>query len=116
MAVRKKRRRGWRWPRRGHGHDGGDERARHEEELAARLAPLEETEAYRDSEQADAGKRAPDTIRVDNTTVKMPEKFLGGDRDVEGTFYIDPPVLAVLVVVLIFIAFIAWQISQMPEK
>lgn len=114
MAVRKKRRRGWRWPR--HGHEDGGARERHEQEMAARLAPLEETEAYRESEQADAGKRAPDTIRVDNTTVRMPEKFLEGERDAEDTFYIDPPVLAVLVVVLLFIAFVAWQISQMPAK
>jgi hypothetical protein len=102
----------WRWPPERRGRLG----RRKPEELAARLAPLEETEAFRKSEQADAGKRAEDTIRVDNTTIKMPEYLGEEERDVESTFRLDPAVAVITIVALAFIAFVAWQISQMPPK
>ncbi|HZI17964.1 MAG TPA: hypothetical protein VEY09_05145 [Pyrinomonadaceae bacterium] len=108
MAVKR-----WRWPLR---RDDRGRRPRDPEDLAARLAPLEETPEFRESAQSDAGKRANDTIRIDRRSVKVPE-YLGEDeRDIEGTFKIDAPVLIILLLFAAFIAFIAWQISLMPEK
>jgi hypothetical protein len=109
MAVKKR----WRWPLRS---DGDGERPRDPEELAHRLAPLEETSAFRESEQTDAGKRANDTIRIDRRSVKVPEYLGEGERDIEGALRLDAPVLVILVILLAFMAFIAWQISLMPEK
>ena len=116
MAVRKKRRK-WRTRHAhgpGHTHGNGDRR-RHEEELSKRLAPLEETEAFRQSEQTD-GHRGDikDTIRVDRTNIKMPESFLEEERDAADVFRLHPVVIFILVVVLAFTAFIAWQITLMP--
>ena len=102
--------------RRRHKHGGGAERRSHERELAERLAPLEETEAFKKSEQKKGDKSAADTIRVSNETVPMPEKFLEEERDTSGTFRLEPVVLAILVVMLLFIAFVAWQITLMPAK
>ncbi|MBV9927062.1 MAG: hypothetical protein JOZ96_18735 [Acidobacteria bacterium] len=111
---RKKKRKGWKtgrlhWPGSSHrGHDHGEE--------AARLTPLEETEAFKDSPQSD-GKRDADTIRVDSSNVPMPESFLDDDeREGASIFKLEPVVVFILVVMLAFIAFVAWQITLMPEK
>jgi hypothetical protein len=109
MAVKKR----WRWPLRS---DNGGKRRRDPEELAHRLAPLEETPAFREAEQADAGKRANDTIRIDRQSVKVPEYLGEGKRDIETTFKLDTPVIVILIILIAFTAFIAWQISLMPEK
>ncbi|MDQ3803810.1 MAG: hypothetical protein M3416_08300 [Acidobacteriota bacterium] len=110
MAVKKKRRK-WK-PR--HAHGPGD-RHEHEENLAKRLAPLEETAAFRKSEQSDGNHGSvKDTIRVDRSSVKMPEKFLEDERDAADTFRLHPVVVAILAAMLTFIAFIAWQITLMP--
>lgn len=108
MAVKR-----WSEPQR-HSHDDGRDRQRHEAELAARLAPLEETESFKKSAQGDGGRDSRDTIRVDKTSVKLPEKFLEGERDAASTFRPAPVVVVILVVMLSFIAFIAWQITLMP--
>ncbi len=100
--------------RRRHAHGGGHERRQHEQEMAARLAPLEETEAFRESEQRKGDRTAADTIKVSNQSVKMPDKFLDEERDASSVFRLEPVVLAILVVMLIFIAFVAWQITLMP--
>lgn len=84
--------------------------------MAARLAPLEETAAFAESEQRTGEHNAPDTITVSNQSVKMPDKFLEEERDASGIFHLEPIVLAILVVMLVFIAFIAWQITLMPAK
>lgn len=110
MAVKKKRRK---W-KSSHAHGPGDHHE-HGENPAERLAPLEETEAFRKSEQADGKKGAvEDTIRVDRTTVKMPEKFLEDERDASEVFRLDAVVVAILAAMLAFIAFVAWQITLMP--
>jgi hypothetical protein len=103
----------WKWPRRRGREDG---RSRDPDDMAARLAPLEETAAFRDSEQSDAGKRANDTIRIDRQSVKVPEYLGDNERNIEGTFKLDTPVLVILLCFAAFIAFIAWQISLMPDK
>ena len=100
--------------RRRHQHGGGEERRKHEQEMAARLAPLEETAAFKESDQSTGEHTAPDTITVSNQSVKMPDKFLEEERDASGIFKLEPLVLAILVVMLLFIAFVAWQITLMP--
>ena len=110
MSKKKKRR--WktgrlRWP--GSGHD-------HKPDEAERLKPLEETEEFKDSPQVESTRRADDTIRIDNASVPMPESLLDEEREGSSIFRLEPVVLFVLVFMLAFIAFIAWQVTLMPEK
>jgi hypothetical protein len=111
VAVSKKRRR-WKtgrlhWPGSGH---------RHKPEEAERLTPLEESEEFKDSPQVEGTRRADDTIRIDNTSVPMPETLLEEERVGSSIFRLEPVVLFVLILMLAFIAFIAWQVTLMPEK
>jgi hypothetical protein len=115
MAVKKKKSRRWKtgrlhWPGSGHDHE------RDEADVAARLAPLEETEAFKDSPQQDTTHAPDDTIRVDSKSVQMPESFVDDEREGATIFRLEPVAVAILVVMLAFIAFVAWQISLMPEK
>jgi hypothetical protein len=98
------------WP----GSDG-----RHEHDTAAvaeRLTPLEETKDFKDSTQHDAKRDADDTIRVDSTSVHLPEHLVEDEREGGSIFRLEPVVLILLIAMLAFIAFIAWQIALMPEK
>ena len=104
MAVRKKR-------RRTHRHRSDDEK-RHKE-LSASLAPLEETKGVRRSEQRNS-RNGADTIRVDSTSVRMPEQLIADERDAAETFRPHPVVVAIVLFALAFIAFVAWQITLMP--
>lgn len=89
----------------------------HDEDPAARLTPLEETAAFTDSAQADDSRAGVnDTIRVDRNSLKLPEKFIEDERGTAETFRPDGIVVALLAAALAFIAFIAWQITLMPEK
>ena len=115
MAVerkKKKKRRRWKtgalhWP--GSRHE-------HEEGAAERLAPLEETDAFKESHQTDSTQAADDTIRVDSTSVQMPESFVDDEREGASIFRLEPVAVFILVAMLAFIAFVAWQISLMPTK
>jgi hypothetical protein len=115
MAVGKRRggRRKWKtgrlhWP-------GG--RREHEAKAAAeRLTPLEETEEFKDSAQKDSERDADDTIRVDSASVQMPENFVEEEREGASIFRLEPVALFILVATLVFIAFVAWQVSLMPDK
>ena len=113
MAVKKKKR--WKtgrlhMPGGHHGEENGHA-------AAERLAPLEEQDGFKKSQQSD-GKQSKinDTIRVDKNSVKMPENLVEDERDAASTFRLDTAVLVILGVMLAIIAFIAWQISMMPEK
>ena len=112
MAVKGNRRRRWKtgqlhWP-------GG--RAEHERDAAGRLAPLEETEAFNDSQQKDSARAPDDTIRVGSASVRMPENLVDDEREGASVFRVEPVALVILFVMLAFIAFVAWQISLMPVK
>ena len=118
MAVSKgkrKRRKGWKtgrlhWP--GSDHDGHDHAG-----MAERLRPLEETAEFRDSPQTDERPGAADgTIRVDNKSVPMPESLIEDEREGASIFRLEPVVFTILVIMLAFIAFVAWQVTLMPEK
>lgn len=116
MAVKKKK---WKtgrlhWPGSHHEHEGnGDVDA---EVAAARLAPLEETKEFDESPQSGGHKGGDDTIRVGSSSVRMPEQLIGEDRDVASIFRLGPVAVFIVAVSLAFVAFIAWQITLMPEK
>ncbi len=92
-------------------------------QLAARLAPLEEldksggarlltTSPHLGDPQADPHYGA---IVVDNENLNLPKDIM--ESSGAGTFLgMEPVVLVILGVMLVFIAFIAWQISLMPEQ
>ena len=89
-------------------------------QLAAQLAPLEEQavpvkggiESSSGNGQADPNFAA---ITVDRDPSLVPKDMLeeGGAKTFLG---MEPVVLVILGVMIAFIIFIAWQISQMPAK
>jgi hypothetical protein len=91
-------------------------RREHEQNAAGRLAPLEETEGFRDSRQENSARTPDDTIRVDSKSVHMPENLVEDEREGASIFRLEPSALFILVLMLAFIAFVAWQISLMPVK
>jgi hypothetical protein len=91
-------------------------RREHERDSAGRLAPLEETEGFKDSQQADSAHTPDDTIRVDSKSVRMPENLVDDEREGASIFRLEPVALFILVLMLAFIAFVAWQISLMPDR
>ena len=114
MAVKKKRKKGWKTGRL-HWPGGGGSHEDHPGE-AERLTPLEETAEFKKSPQVDSDRDAGDTIRVDSKSVPMPEHLLEDEREGSSIFRLEPVVLFILACMLAFIAFIAWQITRMPEK
>ncbi len=91
--------------------------------LAAQLAPLEEVSKAAagkqigiDSASGD-GQIAQDSgaIIVDRDLTNIPHDLMeeGGEKTFLG---MEPVVLVILGVMLIFIAFVAWQITQIPTK
>jgi hypothetical protein len=119
VAVKKKKKgdKRWKtgqlhWPGSGHKHGHKHD----EEDEAARLTPLEETAEFTESLQVDSGHKAKDTIRVDSASVPMPEHLLEDEREGSNIFRLEPVVIFVLVVMLTFIALVAWQVTLMPEK
>ena len=92
-------------------------------QLAAQLAPLEELDSRSAATQLGSGAHPGDpqadphygAIVVDNDSLHIPKDIMeGGD---EKTYLgMEPVVLAILGIMLVFIAFIAWQISLMPTE
>jgi len=92
-------------------------------QLAAQLAPLEE-QVKRSAEQqigtglnSTNGQAARDygAIVVDNDDLRAPTDIMEL-RDEKRFLGMEPVVLVVLIIVLSFIGFIAWQISLMPAR
>jgi hypothetical protein len=85
------------------------------EELAGRLAPLEEQRGDAEAQASSGGPvSVDDTIRVGSASVTLPDRMIEQDRKGLDIFRPDPVVLYILAGVLLFIAFIAWQITLMP--
>ena len=91
-------------------------------QLAAQLAPLEEQDSRAAARQgANGGARNQNGGRlirehgaliVDTDHLNLPPEFTEADK---GRFWdIEPVVYVIVGAALIFIAFIAWQISLMP--
>jgi hypothetical protein len=91
--------------------------------LAAQLAPLEELDSRSAAKQIGTSTHLGDphadphygAIVVDNEGLHIPKDIMeGGD---EKTYFgMEPVVLVILGIMLVFIAFIAWQISLMPVE
>ena len=84
------------------------------EELAAQLAPPEEralAEAERAAESA--AQHGAGAIVVDTGALKMPTGFAESRR--KSRFEINRVVVFVTMLMLLFTAFIAWQISRTPD-
>ena len=92
-------------------------------QLAAQLAPLEEldsdsaakqvgTSPHLGNPQADPHYGA---IVVDNEGLHIPKDMMEG-RNEKTYFGMEPVVLVILGIMLVFIAFVAWQIFQMPAQ
>jgi hypothetical protein len=88
----------------------------HEKNFAERLTPLEETDAFKDSPQHDGEHTADDTIHVDSSSVRLPNHLVEEDREGASIFHLEPVVFVILTIMLVFIAFVAWQVSLMPAK
>jgi hypothetical protein len=92
-------------------------------QLAAQLAPLEEVNKSVAAKQLGANPPLDDptadphygAIVVDNQGLHVPVDIMeGGD---EKTYLgMEPVVLVILGVMLVFIAFIAWQITLLPME
>jgi hypothetical protein len=106
-----------------HIHSRGKRKKGDTAQLAAQLAPLEELASQGiDVPVATSphlGERRTDphygAIVVDNENLHVPKDIMeGGD---EKTYLgMEPVVLVILGFMLLFIAFIAWQISLMPVE
>ena len=93
-------------------------------QLAAQLAPLEEQDqSIAAQQQVGSGPgsgngqvdRDYGAIVVDKDNLNFPKDMMEGE-DEKRFLGVEPVVLVILGVMLIFIAFIAWQISLMPAK
>jgi hypothetical protein len=82
------------------------------EDLAAQLAPLEERGGG--GAQAGGAQDNGGSIVVDTGALKLPEGIVAeGEKD-KRLLGFEPVVLFIIILSLAFIAFIAWQVSQMP--
>ena len=92
-------------------------------QLAAQLAPLEQQDQQLAAEQVGRslnptnGEADPDygAIVVDTHNVKMP-MGITEEQEEKRFLGLEPVVLVVMILTLVFIAFIAWQITLMPPK
>jgi hypothetical protein len=91
-------------------------------QLAAQLAPLEEVDRRSAAQQVgplnrevQPGDAAFGAIVVDNEGLDIPRDMMegGGEKTILG---VEPVVLVILIFMMAFIGFIAWQISEMPAK
>ena len=91
-------------------------------QLAAQLAPLEELEKRKGANKIASSAAVASTadphygsIVVDNQGLHVPRDVMeSGD---EKTYLgMEPVVIVILAVMLLFIAFIAWRISLMPTE
>ena len=95
--------------RRRHAHYSGPEGST-VEELAAQLAPPEEQER---AAGGNGAQHAAGAIVVDTAALKMPTGFSEAKR--ESRFEVGRVVVFVTLLMLLFTAFVAWQITRMPE-
>ena len=91
--------------------------------LAAQLAPLEEQDKPAAEQQIGThlepsnGRQERDygAIVVDNANLNVPKNIIEGGEEKQ-FLGMEPVVAVVLLIMLGFIAFIAWQISLMPAR
>jgi hypothetical protein len=102
-------------------HSRGKRKKGDTAQLAAQLAPLEEVDKSSAAKQLGVSAPLDDpkadphfaAIVVDNEGLHVPVDIMEGGN--EKTYMgMEPVVLVILGVMLVFIAFIAWQISLLP--
>ena len=97
----------------------GERHKKHDaDQLAHQLAPLEEQDKQAAAMQPGGELNSgPDygAIVVDNVDLKIPTGITE-EPDEKRFLGLEPVVLVVLIFSLVFIAFIAWQITLMPPK
>jgi hypothetical protein len=85
--------------------------------LAASLAPLEEQRpaaiAIDQKQSVGGASQESGAIVVDRNTLNVPKEMMEGSGS-KGFLGMEPVVLIILGLMLAFIAFIAWNISEMP--
>jgi len=96
-----------------HLHSRGKHRKGDTAQLAAQLAPLEELDSRRAATQLASPQAG--AIVVDNEGLQVPKDIMEGS-DEKTYLGMEPVVLVILGFMLLFIAFIAWQISLMPPE
>jgi hypothetical protein len=92
-------------------------------QLAAQLAPLEEQKPHHAPEPSGGAQGAIHpgatqeygAIVVGNENLRLSDDLIEG-KTPRGIFGMEPVVLAILVFMLAFIVFIAWQVSLMPRS
>ena len=97
---------------RGH-HRSGDSR-----QLAAQLAPLEELRQSNESREKNGSQgvaQEDGAIVVGVEQPGVPQEVVEAE-DRNGALGLEPVVIVIVVLMLAFIVFIAWQISQMPTQ
>ena len=92
-----------------HHHHSGDSR-----ELAAQLAPLEELRESSEAEEINSQvvSQEDGAIVVGVEQAKIAKEVIATEER-STTFGLEPVVIVIVGLLLAFIAFIAWQISQM---
>jgi hypothetical protein len=88
-------------------------------QLAAQLAPLEEQDKRTGKDDDDFGgavhhtvaHQEPGAIVVERDSLSVSKDLRRSNKGVAG---LEPVVIAILCLALVFIGFIAWQISLMP--
>lgn len=93
------------------------------DQLAAQLAPLEEQDKPAADQQIGSQFKSTNgqqggnygAIVVDNVDLNVPKSIIEGGEE-KRFLGLEPVVLVVLIIVLGFIAFVAWQISLMPAR
>jgi hypothetical protein len=102
-------------------HRGRRRRRRDTGDLAAQLAPLEEQDiraaqqqGAKESGPTEDAKKLDGRIVIDTDSLVLPKAI--GDGETKRFLGIERVVLVIVGLMLAFIAFIAWQISQMPAQ
>ena len=90
-------------------------------QLAAQLAPLEELNKTAEQQQGDAitGFHSPVAHQEVGAIVVEADSLSHAEdqrRKHEAMLGLEPVVIVILGLMLVFIAFVAWQISQMPAQ
>ena len=94
-------------------HRSGDSR-----ELAARLAPLEELRQSNEPAEINGSQVVAQDNGAIVVGVEQPEvaKEVVEAEERNGALGLEPVVIVIVGLLLAFIVFIAWQISQMPRN
>ena len=94
-------------------HQSGDTR-----ELAAQLAPLEELDKSGETSQTNGSQvvaQEDGAIVVGSEQTELAKEVIEAE-DRNGALGLEPVVIVIVVLMLAFIVFIAWQISQLPAE